>query len=121
MDKFVCKSIVFKKCFVCGFEWSSREDFLIDPAIEIIGYQVNFEELTLGLFLFNHSCRGTLSIPAGDFTDLYDGQVFSERATGSEECPGYCLVQNQLLPCQAQCECTYIREIIQFIKNWTKS
>jgi hypothetical protein len=110
----------FKRCPTCGFEWDFRESFLRDSNIDIIGYQAHFEELTAGLFLFNHLCRTTFSIKADDFKDLYDGPIFTERATGSEECPGYCLHQHELRRCAAQCECAYVREIIQIIKDWPK-
>jgi hypothetical protein len=112
----------FKKCPACAFDWLTRDNFLKDPLVVIIGYQAHFEDLKSGLFLFNHhSCKGTLSIHAGAFTDLYDGTVFSERATGGEQCPGYCLHQNELRPCPAKCECAYVRQVIQLIKNWPKS
>ena len=111
---------MFKKCPNCGFEWSSRRDFLDDPRLEIIGYQAQLEELTAGIFLFNHSCHGTLGIPAGCFEDLYSGPIFTPRATNTEECPGHCLQECDLDPCPVQCECAYVREIIQIIRNWPK-
>ena len=120
-DLLVSGSTVFKKCTVCGFQWALLDDFLRDPNIVIIGYQVLFENLTEGLFLFNHSCKGTLAISAGVFSDLYDGPIFTERATGSEDCPSYCLNKDELRPCPVQCECAYVREIIQVIKNYQKS
>ena len=104
----------------CGVAWPTREAFLEDPALTLIGYQVNFDELKLGLFLFNHTCKNTLSVRAGDFWDLYDGPVFRERATGGEECPEYCLHQEELSTCPARCECAFVREILQVIKNWPK-
>jgi hypothetical protein len=108
---------LFKKCPNCGFEWKTRGDFLIDPQLELIGYQCNFKELNLGLLYFNHSCKGTLTVTAGAFEYLYDGQVFEERATGKLECPGFCLHKDELEPCPAQCECSYVREIIQIIRD----
>ena len=107
----------FKQCSLCGHAWDSRDAFLIDPNVEIVGYQVNFASLSLGFLLFNHSCHGTLSIAAEVFRDIYDGPVFSERATGGEQCPGHCLHQRNLKPCPTQCECGYIREIIKIIKD----
>lgn len=109
-DRSVARSAVFKKCSACGFEWVNRDYFLKDPNIMIIGYQVSFKEVAAGIFLFNHSCGTTLGIRAGDFQDLYDGPIFSERATGSEECPDYCLLQDELRPCPVQCECAYVRD-----------
>jgi hypothetical protein len=107
----------FKACANCGFVWPSRAAFLADPALEVIGYQVNFEELRLGLFLFNHTCRGTLSVAAGVFWDLYQGPIYKERATGGECCPGYCLFREELKACPAKCECAYVREILQILKS----
>ncbi len=109
---------MFRTCTVCSATWRTRDHFLRDPALVLIGYQVDFKELSAGLFLFNHSCRGTLSIPAGAFTDLYDGPVFKTRATGSEACGSHCLYMHDLDPCPAACECAFVREIIQIIKDW---
>ena len=110
----------FKICPKCRFMWCDRQDFLEDPHIEIVGYQAHFEELKEGLFLFNHSCKGTLSIHAARFEDLYDGPIFAERATGGPECPGFCLHKDELAPCTAKCECAYVREIIRIIREWPK-
>ncbi len=112
---------IFKKCPVCAFELATRDSLLKDRNIEIIGYQAHFEELTSGLFLFNHLfCKGTFALQAGFFKDLYKDVIFSERATGSKECPGHCLHEDELGPCPANCECAYVREIIQLIKIWPK-
>lgn len=110
----------FKQCKMCKETWGNFHDLLSDPYISLIGYQVNFELLEAGLFLFNHSCKNTLAIPAGAFTRLYEGPIFQERATGTDECPGYCLDKCQVDPCLAECECAYVREVLQIIKNWPK-
>lgn len=108
---------VFKMCPSCSFQWRTRDHFLLDSDLEIVGYQVNFANLEEGLFLFNHSCKTTLAIRAGAFKDLHDGPVVAERATGTEACPGHCLHRYDLNPCPAQCECNYVREVIQIIRN----
>jgi hypothetical protein len=107
-----------KTCPVCRYAWRSRNEFLSDPGLELIGYQVSFKELTAGLFLFNHTCKGTLAIRAQVFQDLYDGPMFSQRVTGGPGCPGHCLHESDLRPCPEQCECSYVREIMQIIQNW---
>lgn len=112
----------FKKCPFCRYRWQTRKDFLVDASTEMIGYQVNFDHLQLGFFLFNHlNCGTTLAIPAGVFKDLYNGPVYSERLLGTEQCPEYCVHENQLDPCPAKCECAYVREIIQKVRNWQKN
>lgn len=121
MDKPQGKARPFKTCTICKVVWQTRDAFLDDPDIFIVGYQVHFNALTEGLFLFNHACKGTLSVKADEFTDLYNGPVFKERLTDTAECPGHCLHEHALNPCPAECECSFVREIIQIIKNWPKN
>ena len=111
---------LFKKCPVCKRVWETRTDFLDDPDIIIIGYQVHFKELSEGLFLFNHSCNATMTLRAGAFRALYDGPIFKTRLTGTDDCAGHCLVEDELRPCPAECDCAYVREIMQLIKAWPK-
>jgi hypothetical protein len=112
----------FKICPFCSKIWPSRDEFLSDDDIILIGYQVDFEELSLGLVLFNHSvCQTTLAIRAGLFRDLYLGPVFSERRTGQTDCPGHCLKRKKLCACPAECECAWVRELLPIIRSWPKS
>ena len=114
----------YRKCNNCGHVWPTREAFLTDPALVLIGYQASFQYLAAGFFLFNHEredCRTTLAVPAGDFFDLYAGPLFEERLAGSKECPAYCLQQNELARCPARCECAFVREVLQIVKDWPKT
>ncbi len=109
--------VVFKECHVCRCQWQTRDDFIADNDVVLIGYQANFVCLEKGLFLFNHSCQGTMSLGVYEFADLYQGPIFHERKTGFKACPNYCLHANLLNPCLAKCECAYVREIIQLLKK----
>jgi hypothetical protein len=92
-----------------------------DENTKLVGYQANFYHLELGFFLFNHlTCESTIAIPAGLFKDLYAGPVFAERMAGTEVCQRFCKDVEALDPCEAQCECAYVREILQIIRNWPK-
>ena len=113
-------SRAFKTCPMCECVWTARELFLADPQVELLGYQPDFRELTSGLLLFNHACKSTLSIPVAEFRDLYNGPIFEQRVLGTDACPGHCLHSSLLLPCPAACECAYVREIIQMIRDWPK-
>ena len=108
---------VFKTCPKCRYVWKRRDDFLRDAGVSLGGYQVNFESLKEGFFLFNHSCKTTFSVEVAEFVDLYDGPVFSEKATGTDTCPGYCLNRSTLSPCPAVCECAFVREIMQLLMS----
>jgi hypothetical protein len=92
---------------------------LADPSLRLVGYQVHFEQLELGLFLFNHlSCGTTIAVRAGLFRDLYKGPAYSVCMAGQGDCPEYCLRKDDLKACTVQCECAYVREIMQVILGW---
>ena len=115
--------MTFKECVKCGREWVSRSEFLSDPSLSLLGYQVDFRELEEGLFLFNHDsedCRTSMAVRAGEFADLYTGPMFTVCMTGSDECGGHCLHVNDIAPCPNECECAYVRSILQIVKEWPK-
>ena len=107
----------FKKCGYCNKRWPDRNSFLRDPATELIGYQVNSVIPEQGLFLFNHDCGNTLSLAVANFVDLHAGPIFRTKLTGTDRCPGYCLHSTDLDPCPMECECAYVRELLQLLKN----
>ena len=112
----------YKKC-TCGFIWASREVFLGDPNIKLVGYQVDFEDLKAGYFMFNHlagSCKTTLSVSAGDFFDLHDGPVFTVRSADKPECGKHCFHHGDLKQCPVQCECAFVRNVLDVVNHWSK-
>lgn len=113
----------FKTCPNCFYVWPDRDSFLSDPRISAMGYQVNFDDLTAGFFLFNHTtcqCGTSLALEAGQFTDMHDGPIFQERLNGTSECPQYCLHDDSLEPCPEKCECAYVLDVLQKVKSWPK-
>ena len=112
---------MFKQCTLCGHIWGNREEFLADPDLKIIGYQVSFENVKNGLFLFNHSCETTLAIEVMEFDDLYKGPKYDMSLVGTEECLELCHDVNNLKACSSKCKFAYVRDIIQIINNWPKS
>ena len=97
-----------------------RDDLLSDRDIVLIGYQVNFMRLETGIILFNHNCKGTLAVCASDFKDLHSGPIFEHKAHTTDRCPGHCLHEADFRPCPVECECAYVRNILQRIKTWPK-
>ncbi len=113
---------MFKQCHTCGHLWETREDFLADPDIEAVGYQVFFENLEQGLFLFNHSCRTTLSVEANRLLDLFSGTIYSGRTPAQDrQCPGRCLNENIQNPCSDKCRCAFISKALHILKQWKKA
>jgi hypothetical protein len=111
----------FKTCPMCNQRWLTRDDFISDPKIKLLGYQANFDVLTLGIVLFNHEiCFDTLAAKVKDFADLKTGPVYRGKKTGSDECPGYCLYECNLNLCLAKCECAWVRGVLQQLARWPK-
>lgn len=110
---------MFKQCNTCKKIWNSRDEFLNDPDISLIGYQVHFKSLEKGLFLFNHNgeCRTTLAIEAINFFDMFSGERYDECRAKLPGCPGYCLQVRNLDRCDQFCECAFIREILYIINS----
>jgi len=110
----------FMTCSKCGASWSTRNAFLSDPGVQLVGYQAHFKKLVTGFSLFNHSCKTTMALKVSRFTDFYEGPIFMKRRTGSDECPGYCLREDCKLACPAECECAYIRHVMIVLDKWPK-
>ena len=110
----------FKTCPVCRKVWKTRNDFLDDPDVSIVDYQVHSEELTGGMLVFNHSDETTISVKAGAFIDLYSGPMFKALLTSTDKCSGYCLGEHELRSCPAKCDCDFAREVVQIINDWPK-
>jgi hypothetical protein len=53
------------------------------------------------------------------FASLFSGKKYSTSKQLSPECPRYCLDQENLGRCNAQCENAFAREISQIIKDRT--
>ena len=108
---------IFKACPNCGYRWPTRDAFMADADLKLLGYQPNFVILSKGLFLFNHRCGTTVSVKVHHFSDLYQGPVFDDPLFGSSECLGYCLHRSELRPCPSECECSYVRYILDLLNN----
>lgn len=111
----------FKTCPFCSHDWPTREDFLADPETAPVGYQIDPQDLVLGIFLFNHlECKTTMAIEARAFADLHTGPVYQERMSGSDECLGRCHDESDMDPCDNECECAWVRDVLQAIRSWPK-
>ena len=114
---------LFKTCPNCKAAWNDRESFLADPLISLNGYQFNLKSVENGLFLFTHlstNCRTTMAVPVSWFLDLYSGPRYPESRALSPECPRFCIDEKNLERCQAICECAFVREVMQVIRQAAK-
>ncbi len=89
-----------------------------DKGIKVIGYQVFFEDLRQGMFMFNHTCNTTIAIKTDVFMDLYQGPVYTRRNPSGNKCPGKCLNKNMMSPCSDDCRCAFVSHIMTKIQEW---
>ena len=115
----------FKVCPNCNVTWETMDEFLSDPTLEAAGYQVNFEDLKGGLFYFTHhveNCRTTMAIEVAQFASLSDRELLAPSGCmPGGECPGSCMRKDDLSPCPVECECVWVREVMQIIKKQTSA
>ncbi len=115
------KEAPFKTCPNCGVVWETINDFLADPELNQGGYQVNFIDLKGGLFYFTHAVEGcgtTLAVPVGQFTTLSTRPLLANRRTKKPEgCSDLCVRRGDISPCPLECECVWVREVMQVIKE----
>jgi len=113
----------FKICPNCGTVWPALTAFLEDPELEPSGYQVAFQDLAGGLFYFTHTrsgCGTTMAIPVKVFASLSNRPFLTLHGEQPKCCPALCLRQSVLDPCPEECECVWVREILQIVRNWKK-
>lgn len=116
-------SDAFKTCPHCKAVWQTLDGFLSDPAIEFAGYQINFSDLKGGLFYFSHTdlkCGTTLAVPVGEFTGLSRRPILTSHGKQPDGCPNHCVRQGSTEPCPVECECLWVREIMQVVCDWKK-
>lgn len=96
---------VYRTCR-CGHTWKTREDFLNDRNLKIVGYQPDFVNHRYNHFLFNHlekGCGQFFGVRASDFSDLREKGCTAELRTGQKDCPGYCMNSTDLRVCSVAC------------------
>lgn len=116
------KTKPFKTCPNCQAAWKTMDEFLSDTTLVMEGYQVHFEDLKGGLFLFTHrieNCYTTMAVPVKEFIPLSNRSMLELRRTRIPTgCSDLCMRQGALDPCPLSCECSWVREIMQKIREW---
>ncbi len=109
----------FKKC-TCGKPWNTRDDFLRDKYVKIIGYQPDFISRKYNQFLFQHKTKGCnefLAVRSSAFADLRERACPDEVCAGKKDCPGYCMNTLDLRICSVACRNATDRELATRISS----
>lgn len=116
----------FKICPKCDYRWKTRDEFIQDGSLRLIGYQAAVKDVGKGLYLFNHilenqRCNTTLAVEVRAFISLYDGPEYEEFLVESEECEGHCGTVEDLASCDAPCRNAVARRIMLDVFNTAPS
>ena len=106
----------YKVCGNCQAGWNTREAFINDPEVELVGLQADVENPECGFYLFNHNrkaCGSTLAERVGVFADLHDGTPHAQSRYGLDDCEGRCARVEDLEICHAHCRNAFAREVAQ--------
>lgn len=107
-------------CTMCDTRWDDIESFITDEELDVCGYQARFDVPSDGLILVTHmaeQCGTTLGVRVAEIRPLYDGPMYPERKTGSDECPGLCLLEGRLEDCTVECSMAWVRHVIQAMRR----
>ncbi|RJP71842.1 MAG: hypothetical protein C4532_06955 [Candidatus Abyssobacteria bacterium SURF_17] len=99
------QSASYRTC-ECGHAWKTRDDFLRDKNVKIVGYQPDFVNHKYNHFLFQHTMKGCgqfLGVRASDFQELREKECANELCFAKEQCPGYCKNTLDLRVCSVNC------------------
>jgi hypothetical protein len=112
----------FKICSKCDYEWQTRDDFLQDASLFLIGLQAGYGKFDRGFYLFNHlaekdKCNSTIAVGVENFMSLYSGPMYETVHAGSEACSGHCAKVDDLARCSVSCRNATAREVMLKVFN----
>jgi hypothetical protein len=113
----------FKICPNCQKQWSTRDQLLDDPHIELLSYLFSKANVGRGIFLFKHDlphCETSLSFQVADFADLYQESNETNNLFATDHCAGKCLDKGDFSDCGMACSNRFVRVILKKINERTQ-
>ena len=127
-------ALYFKTCLLCNTSWYTVDDFIRDPEVDIIGYQPHPAKTGAGLFIFGHRhCNSSISVRLDALSELQVcltrdaesvyiiGPDMIQESCSTATCFENCLRKTDSANGNLQCECSYVREVMQIIKHLPKN
>ena len=81
---------------------------------------MHFHDQKGGLFLYTHvnsDCLTTLAVPVKSFLSLSDLPLLADRLCHGSE---LCVRKGETAELPQQCECQWVKHILEIIQNWEK-
>lgn len=112
------ESEVFKSCGSCGRGWRRWGDFVLDPAIRLLGLQAAPDRTDVNLLVFEHDCGTSISILTRRLAGLLPERgdsPYPASLRNTERCERHCLVLGDFEACSAPCINAKDRELLRLI------
>jgi hypothetical protein len=109
----------FAACGSCRRRWPSWDEFVLDPAVRLLGLQAVITVPDANLLVFEHGCGSSVSVLTKRIRHLLppvDGAALASLR-GTEHCPGHCLSLADLAACDRPCVNARDRELIRIVQQ----
>jgi hypothetical protein len=109
----------FVACGSCRDRWPSWDEFVIDPAVRLLGLQAVLTVPDANLLVFEHGCGSSVSVLAKRIRHLLPPHVGEPLPSlrGTEHCPGHCLSLADLEACDRPCTNARDRDLIRIVQE----
>ncbi len=108
----------FKTCGSCRKAWEGWQDFVLDPAIRILGFQAVEDLPDANLIVFEHRCGSSISLLAKRLRHLLpapEEPAHLPVLLGSDICRKHCRLIEDLESCDRPCANSRDRRLIQLL------
>jgi hypothetical protein len=105
---------------MCRKAWATREDFLEDPSLKLLGLQVVAELPDANLIVWEHECGTSVSVLARRMHDLLSPPVDGDTwplplLLNSPDCQQLCTSLENLLACDRPCRNAFDRRVMAWL------
>jgi hypothetical protein len=110
----------FKTCGCCKSEWPTWDCFVQDPDIRLLGLQAVAAYPDSNLLVFEHRCRGSVSVLTKRLQYLLPPPGADQpagRLLGTEQCRGHCASLGDMQMCNATCRNARDRQLMKIVER----
>jgi len=110
----------FQTCGACKHAWPKWDNFVLDPAVRLLGLQAMVANPDLNVLVFEHRCGSSISVLTRRLRHLLPEPEPNEPPPllmGTEQCRGHCRSLEDLEACDAPCTNARDRKLILLIRR----
>jgi hypothetical protein len=109
----------FRTCRLCNKSWSTLDEFIHDPKIQLVGLQAVPKIPKASVLVFIHEGCGSISVLTSKLRPLFDLPEADDQA--AEECQGCFRDLAELCACTQPCTIATDRQLTQRIVELKRS